>query len=556
MFDHFRQKLRAVGRTRPTPIAAGGYFWFLEPAGHALFGANGPKLDGESVVVKSNLQRTISRVALPGGTVYVKTCRANTLRSWAREVLRPAKAKLEFDNALSLARLGIATVEPLAWGSRSRTWPGESVLITRERAGAQPFEDYFGRTITTRSNRERFSVFREFGAFLAKLHEAGVTHPDPHPGNFLIEFDSANRPQFVLMDLHAIRFGEPLDWPQSRDNLTVLNRWFQLRASSADRLRFWKAYRSRRKSLSDDASPREIERATAESNNRFWTARLARYRGNNRDSHKVRGPAARGFVLRELPPKLVSSWLADPDRPFQLPNARILKDSPSSTVAEFPLEDRTVIYKRFRINTWPKLLKNALRRSQAMRSWLFGNNVRDRGLPTARPLAAFEHTRFGIPRAGYVAFEKVPDAKELDRAVAELTRWTEGERRLILENWCARIGRLLRTMHERQVSHRDLKAANILMSGTDPLAAIPVLIDLVGVEVGRAVPEAIRVRDLARLNVSFLATPIVRHRHRRQLLQTYLGPADRGEWKRWWKAIAAATREKVERNARIGRPIA
>ncbi len=556
MFSHFLRKLGALGQSNTDVVEAGGYFWQMEPAGVAVFGPNGPNLaDLPSVLVKTNLQRTIVRVTLPNDAIYVKTCRANTPRSWAREILRPAKARLEFENARSLAKLGIAAIEPLAWGSRSSTWPGDSVLVTRERKGAEPFLEFLEAKALALSTTERSAIIREFASFLARLHEAGVTHPDPHPGNFLLEWQS-NEPRFALIDLHAIRFGKPLDWPKTRKNLTLLNRWFQLRTTAAERARFWKAYRLARHTITDDGSqsPREVERETVLSNNRFWTARLARYRGNNRDSCRVRGPAAAGYAVRELPKDLVESWLCDPDRAFAMPGVKVVKDSRSSTVAEIaiatPDGPKTVIYKRFRVKNWYGLLKNAFRQSQALRSWTLGNNVRDRGLPTARPLAAFERRRFGIPRAGYVVFEKVPDAVELDAAVAGLN---ELQRPAVLEIWAERIGRLLRLMHERQVSHRDLKAANILMSGPDPLLAEPVLIDLVGVEVGREVPRPVRVRDLARLNASFLNSPSVRFADRLRLLRAYLGPASRGDWKSWWKSISEATQSKVARNRRTGR---
>jgi hypothetical protein len=113
-------------------------------------------------------------------------------------------------------------------------------------------------------------------------------------------------------------------------------------------------------------------------------------------------------------------------------------------------------------------------------------------------------------------------------------------------------------MHDRQVSHRDLKAPNVLMAGPDPLTAEPVLIDLVGVETGRQVRESVRVRDLARLNASFHDTPTVSRTDRLRCLRAYLrwGLHGRGDWKSWWKRVGEATRMKAARNARVGRPLA
>ena len=89
MLSHFLRKLRdTVWPLRDTHFA-GGYFWHATPAGEAVL----PHLGSGGVVVKQNLQRTITRHETPTGPVYVKVCRVNTPRAVARARLRPAKAR-------------------------------------------------------------------------------------------------------------------------------------------------------------------------------------------------------------------------------------------------------------------------------------------------------------------------------------------------------------------------------------------------------------------------------------------------------------------------------
>ena len=293
---------------------------------------------------------------------------------------------------------------------------------------------------------------------------------------------------------------------------------------------------------------RDLERSTAESNCRFWANRNDRYTGNNREFHRIRGPAAAGHAVRDLPTDLYEFWLADPDAPFTRSGTRVLKDSRTSTVAEIvadtPDGTRTFIYKRFRLKGRFALLKNLFRPSPALRSWLSGNGLRDRDLPTARPLACFHRRRFGIPAAGYVVFDKVENAVELSGKV----------KRSDVPELAGRLGRLVRLMHHRQVSHRDLKAPNILLAGP---GSDPVVIDLVGVVAGRPVTTGQRARDLARLNASFLTSTTVSRGDRLRFLRAYLdwGMHGRGDWKTWWKAVDRATRAKQAKNARSGRPI-
>jgi serine/threonine protein kinase len=119
---------------------------------------------------------------------------------------------------------------------------------------------------------------------------------------------------------------------------------------------------------------------------------------------------------------------------------------------------------------------------------------------------------------------------------------------------------MVRTMHDRAVSHRDLKAANILLkhAAADPEAAVPVLIDLVGVRVGRRVSFRQRCRELARINASFLNSSLITRGERLRFLRVYLAAGERSElnWKDWWKEIRRATLAKIAKNRRTGRPLA
>ena len=576
MLSHFLRKLASLSTVKSpsevVTVRAGGMVWTI-PTGRAEMFGTGPDLaewqsSGHSTPVKQNHQRTITRVQLPSATVFVKLCRANTPRAWARELLRPAKARLEFENAIALRTLHIATIEPLAWGGTPGPLPGDSVLITRNQDGAEPFATFLTETLPTLPPHVQRGVSRQLARglalFLAKMHEAGVSHPDPHPGNLLIELPPSRIPKFFLIDLHAVRFGRPLTWTETRENLTLLNRWFQLRCSRADRVRFWRAYLMARSTLNPDEvdaarMAKELELATDASNGRFWANRTDRYRTNNREFQRIRGVGVSGYAVRDLPNDVLQPWLANPDAMFTKPGISVLKDSRSSTVVRFTIPTangpRAVIGKRFLMKSPGDALKNLLRSSEALRSWLNGHGLRDRDVPTARPLAMFHRRLHGLPAEGYIVFEEVPDASGLPEAVANLDAT---DRVPILRTWAERIGRLLRVMHDREVSHRDLKGPNLLLSGvSDPFHATPVVIDLVGVRAGHAVPRAIRVRDLARLAASFHDSPLLSRTDRLRVLRAYLrwGLHGSANWKSWWNEIDAAIRVKVAKNERTGRPL-
>jgi serine/threonine protein kinase len=110
-------------------------------------------------------------------------------------------------------------------------------------------------------------------------------------------------------------------------------------------------------------------------------------------------------------------------------------------------------------------------------------------------------------------------------------------------------------MHEMGLSHRDLKAANILWS---PATKSFHFIDLVGAARQSQLSTSVRVRNLARLQVSFAQNPHLTRTDRLRFLSIYLCWALRGRagWKDWWKKIAEASREKIEQNHQRGRPVA
>ncbi len=532
-----------------TTLRAGGYRWVLarpdalggvppDPAAWAR--------EGRVAVLKENLQRTIARVELPGGAVYLKRVRANTPRSLLREWVRPAKARLEFENMLELRGRGVATVEPLAWGAAS-LWPGESVLLTRAAEGATTLGEALAAPLSPNPRRD---LAARFGAYLAALHAAGVRHPDPHPGNVLVGAGG----EFILTDLHAVilRSG-PLPRAEAALDLTLWNRYFQARASRADRARFFGHYcaagnvgRAERRQAA-----RSLEAATEASNLRFWHARLKRPWLANRDTAPVPG----GYAVRGLDPAALARWAPDPAAVVgEL--AERWKDSKSAAVGPLVvcLSDARVecVAKLFRAKPGWRRLKRLGRLTPAERSWAYGHNLLDRGLPTPRPLCLVRPSRLG---AALVVFERVPGALDLPAALDAALCLPPDACREVLAVWADRLADLVRAMHQRGVRQRDLKASNVVMAGaaTDLAGATPVLIDLVGVEAfDRPAPESARLADSARLAASVAARGDICRGVILRFLRRYLG-ADAGDWKRWWRAVSAAAAAKAARNRAAGR---
>jgi len=569
-------------------VSAGGFRWHVVPEWRELLlGPAGLRLEewlqaGAARPVKQGPHRSVYRLALPGLDCHIKHNRLMNARAWLRELVRPAKALIEYQRARAIARRGVPTIVPVAVGARN-LWagPGESFLITFSLQDTHPLLDVLMKQLPAapepERSRRRQRLAQALGAFLAQVHRAGILHRDLHLGNLLFRSGCGGAPEFFLIDLHAAQLGPALAWPDIRDNLVIFNRWFMVRGQRSDRLRFWHSYaRCQWPGLPRHVRAeraRDLECRSRESNDLFWRRRDLRCRARNRYFRRVRSAAVVGHALADLDRPVLEALLADPDAPFRQAGVKLLKDSPSSTVAELDIlvagSRRAVIYKRFRVTASDPWLA-LLRRPAALRSWSAGHGLRDRGLPTPCPLVVLHRCRHGLYREGYLLTEKVSDAVDLHGAVTRLLGLPAAAGRRSLRRLIDQVAGLVGDLHDRRLAHRDLKAANILVQDQPHVPDGPALgpayfgpagpvwlIDLVGVTRQPRLSRARRVQNLARLHASFCRHAAITHTDKLRFLRTYLrwGLHGRAGWKHWWQQIERATAAKIVRNAGNHRPL-
>lgn len=571
-----------------------------------LFGPEGLRLEewlltGQARVVKKGLHRTVYHVVLPGLDIHLKHYPLTDTRSWLRQLIRPSKARSEYQLTLAVAERNVATLEPLAFGECGSTIQA-SYLITRTVPHVHSLDQFMEQTLLqlplARQTQTRQVLAEELGIFVARMHHAGITHKDLHPGNLLVRLDEFDCPRLYLIDLHALHIGGALSWSASRDNLVLFNRWFILRAERSDRMRFFKSYVQARKSLTGSdrqgfsfvkrfrcppGAERELEERTVVSNLDFWRHHDPRCVGANRYFRRLASGKVRGHAVADLDAGLVAELLADPDAPFRWAGVRFLKNSRSSTVIEIeapsPEGPRRLIYKRFNMTRWTDPVTALFRWTGVVRSYRMGHALRWRGLPTPRPLLMLQRHIWGLPRQGYILTENLPEARHLFDFVHELSLRRDAERQRCLRAMITQLGRLISDLHQRRILHRDLKAANLLVSsqpwrvshpdrrdyGSIALPAVSGpgtpqlwLIDLVGVTLAGKRDRRQCVKNLARLHASFWIHQGVTRTDKLRFLRIYLRWGLRGKmgWKRWWRAIEQATQIKVRRNLRRGRPLA
>lgn len=542
-----------------------------------LFNERGIRLaewvkEGLAQRIKHGSGRTIYRVRLPGLDLYVKHFRpvriVTLLRQWFRQILGQGRAEKEFRYAQVLARHGVPTIDPIALGERRRRGALlESFLLTEAIPKGQTLFEWIERRIAPGGPGVEPAVRRLFAVELARLaamlHEAGLEHRDLHERNIIVQSDDNDRFRFFLLDLHEVEPRRRMTLRHVERELARMGRYFTLRTSASDRLRFFLEYarlrgvpRPRARRLA-----RRIERATIESRADFWLRRDTRTPLKNPRIRRSSGRGGDALVLRDLPAAATSELLDDPDRPFRDALVGWLKQGRATRVAEvrIPAIDpgRTFVYKQYYNKGWAHAVVALFRRNQAARAWHYGNQLLLRELPTPAPLLLVRRRRFGLPITSYLLTEMVPSARTIRGYIEErLENADDPQRRRIVRGVVEQAARLLRTLHERRVTHRDLKASNVLASPTDDPARPRLwLIDLDGVETWRAVPPSRRFQNLARFAVSFDKSPFLTRTDRLRFLRLYLGREFRspGVWKSMWRSVRAEAERKIRRNLLKGR---
>ncbi|QEH37903.1 Lipopolysaccharide core heptose(I) kinase RfaP [Aquisphaera giovannonii] len=558
-------------------------WWCRGPWRDTLLGPDGLRLEqwraeGRLSTVKSGPHRVVYRVDLPEGPIFIKHYLVPDYRAMFRQWFRRGKGRNEGKRSELLRSIGVPTIYPIALGERrKRKFLFENYLVTWEIPGSLALDEFLEGHLhelpEPGRSRVRQRIARELGVLTARLHNHGLTHIDFHPGNVLIRLEGGDRVELSMIDLDALRQSKRLTWKQAQRNLALLDHYFWVRSSRVERHRFVRAYLEAREGETPD--PRRFARGIEEMT-RAWAERLwrrwgRRCRSTNKYFRVHPGRGTWAVAAQDVEPAQVEALLADPDAPFRGEGAAILKDSRTTTVAEANMsvagEPTRVVYKRFNRKKWIDPWLNLFRPSRAWRSWQAGQDLCSRGIPTPRNLLFVSRKRrflthpfsWFLPHETYLATIKEDGVQPLSRYIRTvLPALPPEDRRRRVRRLNDELARLIRDLHDRSLSHRDLKASNILIrldpSGHGELLS---LIDLVGVRLITPVPRGRRVQNLARLSLSLAHAPGRTRTETLRFLRAYLpwGLSPLSDWKGLWRDVQAAISAKQERNHRRGRPL-
>jgi tRNA A-37 threonylcarbamoyl transferase component Bud32 len=424
---------------------------FLAPEGSALLTElNDPCFSGE--LVKMNAKRRVLR--RPG--VYVKEVRYRGLPRLFKTLLGGTACR-EGRMALALAESGIAVPEVLAFGSEKKFgFIRRDLLVTREESNCKTLHEVMIRDYPDLPIKEKHRLVEEFANLVRSLHENGVSHGDLHIGNILRVPDRNDGYGFVLLDNDRVSLkNRPLSTRQRTDNIAQLlsNLWTLV--SRNQRFRFLRVYgvdldeEGRR--FIDELEPKALSHST-----KICRKKAQQSLGNNRRFAKEERQGFTVFYRKRAGiEELLDGLLADPDQVLE--KGLILKAGNTVRAARVELNGNYYFLKRFNCKGWRYSLKNAFRRSRAVRSWLVAWGFRLRGVPIPQPIICLEERRMRLLRRSYILFEFVENAGSLTSVWPRLD--ATARRGLLV-----RLGMLLGRMHFFGALHGDLKWNNILVT--------------------------------------------------------------------------------------------
>jgi Lipopolysaccharide kinase (Kdo/WaaP) family/Protein of unknown function (DUF1570) len=518
--------------------------------------------------IKSGPHRSVFRIDLPSGAVFLKHFKAARWWDAAGNTVRGAQAEREAQAAAKVAAAGIETIECVAVGVESRgPFAGDSYLVSRAIGSVVPLDE-LARSAAhapVRTPAFRRELARQLGSLSGRLHRAGLVHRDLHPANVLAEVKGNGQVRLTLIDLQGVR--PRRKWgivfrraARARWDLFGLFNFFQ-DATRSDRCRFLSAYlgeagiahagtgwiRGPSGFARDARRPRLVLTRQLEAFcKRALRREQIRYdkkwqRSNRRlivaDSRAI---CCRGLAI--LGTDQVLELRANPDALFRPDRIRFwLRRTTNERAAIVDLWSagstlRCEALETTRAVGWRDLLPN-FRWSSMRRAWEMSHALKRRGVSAARVLFYLESRSLSQVKEILVSERtgrSVPLSIFLTHHLpglspAEKETWIKANSRLVAAE--------LARMRDFSLVHQALSASDIVVGAeTGPGSVLIGGVDRV--ERNRFLTPRRLSRALGQLHTSLAPFRELRRTHRLRFLEKYLGERFGAQWKSVWRTIA------------------
>ena len=491
-------------------------------------------------VLRHTPNRCVRLVRTEGESLVVKWFYHRGLSGILKTLFAGTPAARQWKALVAARQTGLPSACAIALGEEKGILRRESLLAVQFLENTVVLTDaLFGRRRL--GGKLRWQLVREVAALVRKAHDLGFYPRDLHAGNILIKLNETGVEAY-LIDLQGVAEGRSLKPRKRWKNLAVFHGGCT-EASRTERLRFLKHYLSHPAPLPFDLRrlTAELERKAMRHRNFIWQRRQRRCVEENRDFARVQAPPFIGFALKAYWDNGLSSLRREPEQFLQGPDARVIKDSKTTTVAVSGDAAERFYIKRYNYQGVAYAAKDFFRSSRARRTWIAANSLEMRGIPVARPLLYLERRRLGILLESYILTQALAGVM-----LRDIFRRYDGagyrieEKRLLLRA----LARFLKKMHRNGVAHRDLKGSNFIVQETAGGGYDFHIVDFDGIHLG-PVSWYRRTKNLTRLAEECRRHSCFTQSDRLRFLKSYLGAKEAKAWKTVWRAIAKRSRGRV-----------
>ncbi len=457
----------------------------------------------ESSVVADGAERRLVRLPLASSPdLLVKLFRVDTARHpWRERIKRrlgASAAQREWRSLRGLHEAGLAVPEPLG---RARLPSGDEVVVEEYVAGQNL------HALLQQSGGARRALLVDLGNAVRRLHAAGFTHGDLHPGNI------ASGPHGpVLLDFQRARRFRIRSPRRSRDLGLLDYTLARLGVSRGDRLRLRKCALGLRETRTPKArrALRDVAEASRRAALRHQRNRTRRCTRAGQQQAAFRLEEGKGLRRPSLPEVELRALLAEHRAAVRAQDDRLLQSDERCRITSLQATVGRVVVKEVNQSDVRRRLADLLRGSPGRRAWRAGHGLAVRGIAAATPLAFLERRYLGLPQRSWSILESVGEISAADaEALSDLPPGSLSD---------ALCGLLLR-LHVAGVQHGDLKASNIRFARRGDRIE-PCLVDLEGVRFPRRLSAKQRILELAQLNAS-LAEAVLPAGDREAALRRY-----------------------------------
>jgi tRNA A-37 threonylcarbamoyl transferase component Bud32 len=439
------------------------------------------------VIKESELRWAVILTLSDGRRIFIKRDRTKGWFESLKFLLLPSKARREWFVAYKSQKMNLPIPQPLGWMEKTRWGFVKESYYLSEAIGS-------GVSLIDDPAVLRESLWMdELAKTVRKIHDEGLFHKDLHAGNFLW-----NGQSLFLTDLHRAKIVRTLSLNQRLWNLSQLFHSLRPVWEEEDHLRFIEKYFAENPFYLQKKGEllQKIHSLMDRLQKRQWRSRTKRCLRESTEFSilKERGIHyyhRRNFPLNRLRKVIEEHLCLARERPSAL-----VKQSPEVLISILNDGRNRICVKQFRYPYFLDSFKEHFRRSKGLKSWVAGNGLITRGIPTLKPMALMEGRNWLGLRESFFLIEAPETDQELDRYI--LRGFGDfKEKRLFIKTFA----QWLAHFHKMGLYHKDMKTCNIQVSKSGANWNFH-LLDLEDVLLDERVDEMRLFRNFLQLNTS------------------------------------------------------